>query len=163
MKLLHIITPVIMFVVTNNVLLSMDAAQGKQQNKTLVWINELSKEKPNLEIIKQIVQQKAVNVNTTAIVPYEDGTIAKYAILEAAKQRNWTLVEMLVDAGANPTVTTELKHSAVRYAVYVGNIDILTKLILKGVQTNIPDYCGTTDEQAATLFGLNLIALRQKN
>jgi|GEM_PF-2578834 len=163
MKLLQIITPVIIFVATSNVLLSMDTTQVRQQNKTLPWINELSKSNPDLGIIKQIVQQKAANVNTAAIVPHKDGVISKYAILEAAKQRDWDLVEILLEAGANPTVTTELRHSAVRYAIYVAKIDILTKLIQKGVQTNIPDYNGTTDEQVASLFGLDLLALHQKN
>jgi hypothetical protein len=162
MKLVQTITPVIIFVVTSNAVLSMDT-QVRQQNKTLPWIGELSKEEPNLEVIKQIALQGAVNVNIAAVVPRKEGTITKYAILEAAKKRDWNLVEILLEAGANPTVTTELKHSAVRYAIYVGNIDILTKLIQKGVQTNIPDYNGTTDEQAASLFGLNLFALRQKN
>jgi ankyrin repeat protein len=95
---------------------SIHAMKLQTPNTQALWIRELSETKPNLATLRLLAEQGAdVKEPGTATLIiqngieqlYEQHLIKAYAIIVAARQSDWSLVQLLLRKGANPNVTSE--------------------------------------------------------
>lgn len=141
---LHLLTPLLLICCS-----IASAMHTDKQNILWQWIAELSHDKPDLAVIKQIALQKKVDVNTKSWVKHVtdiNGTtislmVERYAILEAAKQRDWQLIEILLNAGANPDTTVKYPdeltgYTPLHYATNGNSTSTVLALIKFGARIN---------------------------
>lgn len=73
-------------------------------------------------------------------------------LMEAATRGDEKAVRALMEAGADPDVTTKYNQTALMLAIGEGHTEVVKYLLDRGARTDVVDYLGMTAEKYAKLF-----------